>query len=253
MSAKGSRPPASPPPPPPPVPTPKPTPPPQPAPAVKPSKTLPAVPINMSGLPGGGMVGMSVAVDSGGGAGAVTARQAGGLIDMKLPVSPRTGTIPIALQNLAKAINIAFQTNYGENHLESVYHAAIVRKGEIQIVHKEYFGYGYTWFSQFGKLLQSMSLTLQGPDPASPEGQRAIQEIGPRSIRGLLNLMGRKMDLVPEYEDKVPAYVEQMLDRLEASGIIVGWTRDEWDIWTTAVGLDVKIRPKEQVAEGSTE
>ena len=67
------------------------------------------------------------------------------------------------------------------------------------------------------------------PRPASPEGQQRIAEKGPASIRGLFNLLGRKLDLVAEFEDRVPAYVEQMFDRLEASGIIVGWDRDDWD------------------------
>ena len=112
------------------------------------------------------------------------------------------------------------------------------------IVHKEYFGFRDTWFGQFGRLLRSLQLTLEGPDPASPEGQKRIAEKGPASIRGLLNLIGRKLDLVAEYEDRVPAYVEQMFDRLEASGIIVGWDRDDWDIRTTSIGLDIRISPQ---------
>ena len=162
---------------------------------------------------------------------------------MGLEVDPGKVGVKAALQHLAKAVNIAFQTDYGENYLESVYQAAIVRHGEITIVHKEYFGFRDTWFGQFGKLLRSMQLTLEGPDPASPEGQKRIAEKGPRSIRGILNLIGRKLDLVAEYEDRVPAYVEQMFDRLEASGIIVGWDRDDWEIGTTKIGLDIRIGP----------
>jgi hypothetical protein len=45
----------------------------------------------------------------------------------------------------------------------------------------------------------------------------------------------------------VPAYVEQMFDRLEASGIILGWDRNDWDIWTTQIGLDIRIAPKAEV------
>ena len=71
-----------------------------------------------------------------------------------------------------------------------------------------------------------------------------IAEKGPATIRGLLNLCARKLDLVAEYEDRVPAYVEQMFDRLEASGIILGWDRNDWDITTTRVGLDIRIGPK---------
>ena len=110
--------------------------------------------------------------------GTVTARKAGGLRDMALEVDPRKVGVKAALQHLAKAVNIAFQTDYGENYLESVYQAAIVRNGELQIVHREYFGFRDTWFSQFGKLIRSLQLTLEGPDPASPEGQKRIAEKG---------------------------------------------------------------------------
>jgi hypothetical protein len=183
-----------------------------------------------------------VAVDPGTG-GTVTARKAGGLRDMALEVDPDTIGVKGALQHLAKAVNIAFQTDYGENYLESVYQAAIVRNGEVQIIHKEYFGFRPNWFGQLGRLIRSMQLTLEGPDPASPEGQRRITEKGPSSIRGVFSLIGRKLDLVAEYEDRVPAYVEQMFDRLEASGIIVGWDRSDWEIWTTRIGLDIRIAP----------
>ena len=104
-----------------------------------------------------------------------------------------------------------------------MYQAAIVRRGEVHIIHREYFGFGDNWFGQFGRLIRSLQLTLEGPDPASPEGQQRIVEKGPSTIRGILSLIGRKLDLVAEYEDRVPAYVEQTFDRLEGSGIIVGW------------------------------
>ena len=188
-------------------------------------------------------VGIAVASDGGAG-GVVTARRAGGLRDMALEVDPQTVGTKAALQHLAKAVNIAFQTDYGENYLEAVYQAAILRNGEMIIVHKEYFGFRDNWFGQFGQLIRSMQLTLQGPDPASPEGQKLIEEKGPATIRGLLSLLGRKLDLVAEFEDRVPAYVEQMFDRLEASGIITGWDRDDWDIRTTKIGLNIRIAPK---------
>ena len=189
-------------------------------------------------------VGVAVAAGPGDG-GTVTARKAGGLRDMAMHVNPRSVGVKAALQHLAKAVNIAFQTDFGENYLESVYQAAIVRRGEVHIIHKEYFGFGEGWFSQFGRLIRSLQLTLEGPDPASPEGQKRIAEKGPSTIRGLFNLIGRKLDLVSEYEDRVPAYVEQMFDRLEASGIILGWDRNDWEIWTTQIGLDIRIAPKE--------
>jgi hypothetical protein len=187
-------------------------------------------------------VGVAIAGEPGR-SGTVTARRAGGLRDMALEVSPGKVGVPAALQHLAKAVNIAFQTDFGENYLESVYQAAIVRRGEVYIIHREYFGFGDNWFGQFGRLIRSMELTLEGPDPASPEGQERIREKGPATIRGILNLIGRKLDLVAEYEDRVPAYVEQTFDRLEASGIITGWDRNDWNIWTTQIGLDIRIAP----------
>jgi hypothetical protein len=198
-------------------------------------------------------LGLGVAVAAEGGGGTITARRAGTLRDMGLEVDPEKVGVRAALQHLAKAVNIAFQVDFGENELESVYQAAIVRNGELRIVHREYFGFRDSWFSQFGKLLRSLQLTLEGPDPASPEGQKRIVDKGPASIRGLFNLLGRKLDLIAEYEDRVPAYVEQMFDRLEASGIIVGWDRNNWEIRTTAIGLDIVIGVKEPEVVGEGE
>ena len=194
---------------------------------------------------------MNVGVARGGTGGpeTVTARRAGGLRDLGLDVNPQRVGVSAALQHLAKAVNVAFQADFGENELESVYQAAIVRRGQLLIVHREYFGFGDNWFGQFGRLLRSMQLTFDGPDPASPEGQARIAEKGPATIRGVLNLMARKLDLVAEYEDRVPAYVEQMFDRLEASGIIIGWDRGHWTIDTTSVGLDVRVTPKAVAGE----
>lgn len=178
--------------------------------------------------------------------GVITARKAGDMIDLSMQVDPKQVGVAAALQHLAKAINIAFQSDFSENELEAVYQAAIVRRGEVYVVHREYFGFQDSWFGQFGRLLKTMQLTFEGPDPASPEGRKRFAEKGPSSIRGLFNLLGRKLDLVPEYEDRVPAYVEQMFDRLESRGIIVGWNRDDWEITTTVVGLDIRISPKEK-------
>ena len=192
---------------------------------------------------------LGVAISTGSGeSGTVTARKAGGLRDMSLEVNPHKVGVKAALQHMAKAVNIAFQTDFGENYLESVYQAAIVRRDQLHIIHREYFGFGDNWFGQFGRLIRSLQLTLEGPDPASPEGQQRIIDKGPATIRGILSLIGRKLDLVAEYEDRVPAYVEQMFDRLEASGIILGWDRNDWEIWTTPIGLDIRIGPKEPSA-----
>jgi hypothetical protein len=179
----------------------------------------------------------------------LTARQAGGLTDMKLAVSPTKVNVKTALQNLAKAINLALQTSFIENELDRVYKAARVYKGAVKIAHKDYIGLGDGVFAKIGKLTKSFSLTLSGPDPASPEGKAIIEKTGGGSIRGLANFLGRKLNLIEEYENKVPTYVEQMLDRLEAASMIVGWDREEWNITTQVVGLDVIIRPAKDAKE----
>ena len=221
---------------------------PAPPPAPKRPGAMPMV-APVAPVPGmtGGDLNLGVAVEAEG-RGVVTARRAGGLRDMALDVDIRRVGVPAALQHMAKAINIAFQSDYGENWLESVYQAAIVRRGTIHVVHREYFGFGDSWFGQLGMMFRSLSLSAEGVDPASPEGRQQIAQKGPATIRGLLNLVGRKLDLVTEYEDRVPAYVEQMFDRLEASGIIVGWDRGQWDITTTRVGLNILISPKHDEA-----
>ncbi len=194
------------------------------------------------------------AAASGGAKGVVTARKAGGLTDMRLPVSPSKVSRTKALQNMAKAINLAFQPDFLPNELESAYKAARVTKGTVKILHRDYIGLGDGIFARLGKAARSFRLTLEGPDPTSPEGRALIEKHGGGTIRGLLNFMGRKLNLVQEYEDQVPTYVEQTLDRLEAAGMIQGWDRDEWEIVTEAIGLDVIIRPTsdKQPAAGET-
>ena len=226
----------------------------QPQPAPRRGVPLSGIPPVVSTPSASGDVSLGVAVSADAGGGTVTAlrKASAGLRDMAMEVDPDTVGVKAALQHLAKAVNIAFQTDYGENYLEAVYQAAIVRNNQIHIIHREYFGFRDTWFGQLGMLIRSMQLSLEGPDPASPEGQKRIIEKGPATIRGLFNLLGRKLDLVAEFEDRVPAYVEQMFDRLEASGIIVGWDRDDWEIWTTTIGLNIRITPKDEkkVADG---
>jgi hypothetical protein len=180
-----------------------------------------------------------------GGDGTITARKAGGLRDMMLPVSPSEVPLPKALQNLAKAINIAFSSDFLENELEQVYKAARVRKGTVEILHGDYIGLGDGVFATIGKVGKSFQLTLRGPDFTSPEGKAILQKhgAGKKRVRGVANFLGRKLDLLQEYEDKVPTYVEQLLDRLEAAHMITGWQRDEWEISTRLVGLDVVIQP----------
>lgn len=186
-----------------------------------------------------------VGVSTPSGTGTITARQAGSIIDMMLPVSP--GKVPVkqALQNLAKAINLALQSDFLQTELDHVYKAARVRQGMVQILHQDYIGLGDGVFAKIGRAAKSFQLTLRGPDPASPEGKQLFDKCGgkKRPFRGLIDLLGRKMDLIQEYENQVPMYVEQMLDRLEAARMIVGWSRDEWQITTTVIGLDVELRP----------
>ena len=177
------------------------------------------------------------------GQGTITARKAGGLGDMMLPVSPAQVPLAKALQNIAKAINIAFTSDFLENELEQVYKAARVRKGTVEILHADYIGLGDGVFATIGKAGKSIQLTLRGPDPTSPEGKAILEKEGRKAFRGMASFLGRKLDLLQEYEDKVPTYVEQLFDRLEAAQMITGWHRDEWEIATRLVGLDVVIKP----------
>jgi hypothetical protein len=175
----------------------------------------------------------------------VTAREAGGLRDMALCVSPTKVPVTKALQNLAKAINLALTRAFLETELDVVYKSARVHKGAVELQHEEYIGLGDGIMATIGKVGKSIQLTFRGPDPASPQGSKAYKDKGKaRPISGLLNLLGRKLDLLQEYEDQVPNYVEQMFDRLEAANMITEWDRSEWEITTKQVGLDVVITPK---------
>ena len=155
----------------------------------------------------------------------------------------------MALRNLAKALNLALKSDFIESPLDGVYKAARVRNGMVQILHTDYIGLGDGVFASLGKAAKSFCLTMRGPDAASPEGQAWIEEHGGGALGGILNLLGRKMNLLQEFEDKVPVYVEQTLDRLEAARVVTDWHRNEWEISTTLIGLDVMIRPTDKPTE----
>ncbi|HCS52954.1 hypothetical protein [Rubinisphaera sp.] len=178
-----------------------------------------------------------------GSGGEVTARRAGQITDMMLPVSPSKVGATLAMRNMAKAINLALLTDFLETELDNVYKGARVRKGTVQILHQDYIGLGDGFFAQVGKLNKSFQLTLKGPDAASPEGKKLIKENKGGMISGIFDLLGRKLNLLQEYEDKVPVYLGQTLDRLEAKRIITEWNSDEWLIETSTIGLDVMMTP----------
>lgn len=186
---------------------------------------------------------LAVAVSPDAGSGKVTARKAGGISDLDLDVSPRSSSPTKALRNLAKAVNIALKADYLETELDRVYKAARVSNGRVQIMHRDYFGLGDGFFAEIGRTLKSFRLTFRGPDAGSPEGEAWIAEHGTSSLSGMLNLIGRKLNMIQEFEDKLAIYVEQMLDRLEAQRIIKNWHRNEWTITTTTIGLDVLLEP----------
>lgn len=173
----------------------------------------------------------------------ITARKAGTITDLELSISPRSQSPAVALRNLAKALNLALKSDFLETDLDRVYKAAQVRKGAVRVLHKDFIGLGDGLFASIGKTAKSFKLTLQGPDPASPEGEQWVAEHGFSSLTGVLNLIGRKLNLIQEYEDKVPIYVEQTLDRLESRRMIRDWHRNEWKIETTTIGLDIIITP----------
>lgn len=173
----------------------------------------------------------------------VTARQAGGITDLDMSISPRTNTPSVALRNLAKAMNIALKLDFIETELDRVYKAARVYKGELRVLHLDYIGLGDGVLASIGKTIRSFRLTFQGPDAGSPEGQQWIAVHGVSPVTGVFNLIGRKLNMLQEYEDKVPFFVEQTLDRLEAKRIITDWNRNEWKIETTVIGLDIIMTP----------
>lgn len=170
---------------------------------------------------------------------AVTARVAGELVDLALPVSPNEVEVSQALRGMAKAINLALQSTFVETELEPAYEAARVHRGTVEVLHREYIGLGDGVFATVGRLAKSFTLTLRGTDPVAPERRRGKGG----AVAGIFDLLARKLDLVQEYEDMVPTFVEQMLDRLEAVRTIVGWRRDEWTIETKTIGLDVVMTP----------
>lgn len=186
---------------------------------------------------------LAVAVSPEGESGKVTARKAGGISDLNLDVSPESASTTQSLRNMAKAINIALKADYLETELDRVYKGARVYKGRVQIMHRDYIGLGDGFLAQIGRTMKSFRLTFMGPDAGSPEGEAWIAEHGKGSLTGVLNLLGRKLNLIQEFEDKLPVYVEQMLDRLEAQRIIANWHRNEWTIDTSTIGLDVLLSP----------
>ena len=173
----------------------------------------------------------------------ITARQAGEITDLDMSISPRVNKPQVALRHLAKAMNIALKIDFIETELDRVYKAARVHQGRLKVLHLDYIGLGDGLLASLGKSVRSFRLTFQGPDAGSPEGQQWIEEHGNAPVSGFFSLIGRKLNLLQEYEDKVPFYVEQTLDRLEAKRIIKDWHRNEWKIETTLVGLDIIMTP----------
>jgi hypothetical protein len=179
----------------------------------------------------------------------LTARRAGGIVDLALSISPVTQPVAHALRNLAKAMNLALKSDFIETPLDEVYKAARVYRGSVRLLHRDYIGLGDGVFASLGKAAKSFQLTMRGPDAGSPEGAAWIAEHGRGTLGGVLNLIGRKLNLLQEFEDKVPIYVEQTLDRLEATKVITDWNRNEWQIATQVVGLEVVITPTSADAE----
>ncbi len=192
---------------------------------------------------------LMLGVTASAGVDSVTARRAGGMKDLHLCVSPKVVKLREALQNMTQAINLALKEDFLETDLDRVYKGARVWKGTVQVKHRDYIGLGDGLFATVGKVNKSFQLTLSGPDAGSPEGRELIEKNGGGALSGILNLIGRKLDLLQEFEDKVPLFVEQALDRLEAKGMIVEWHRHEWTIETTFVGLDIILTPVLETAE----
>ncbi|MEO0480385.1 MAG: hypothetical protein AAF196_12965 [Planctomycetota bacterium] len=189
---------------------------------------------------------LSLAIQKGEVSEVLTARIAGKLEDMELDVSPSSTDIDQACRNMAKALNIALQGDFLETRLEPVYEAARVHEGTVHILHQEYIGLGDGVMASIGRAAKSFTLSLRGPDPAAVKLDEAPEdpEPGARPVTGMLNWLARKLDLVQEYEDMVPHFTAQTLDRLESVRLVKNWSRTEWEIETTTIGLDVVLTPK---------
>lgn len=181
----------------------------------------------------------------------IVARRTGELTDLQLCISPSQVGVKLAARNLAKAINLALEADFIETPLDGLYRAARVRNGKITVYHDDYFGLGDGLMASLGKTVKSFTLTLKGPDPVSTEGKKWVKQNGGGSLSGVLNLIARKLNLLQEFEDEVPTYVQQMLDRLEARKIVTHWNRDEWKVETTTIGLDVILTPVTPMNEKS--
>ena len=120
----------------------------------------------------------------------ITARRAGDMADLQLCISPVRQQIPIALRNLAKALNLALKSDFIETPLDAVYKAARVHNGAVQILHRDYIGLGDGVFASLGKAAKSFCLTMRGPDAASPEGQAWIEQHGGGALRRHLQSAG---------------------------------------------------------------
>ena len=113
-----------------------------------------------------------------GGDGEVTARMAGGLVDMNLSISPRQNPVPVALRNLAKAINLALKNDFLETDLDGIYKVARVWKGQVQIMHKDYIGLGDGLFASVGRRSRCNS-PCEARTPPHPRAQPGSPNMGP--------------------------------------------------------------------------
>ena len=104
-------------------------------------------------------------------------------------MSPSAVPVAKALQNLAKAINVAFEGGFLENELESVYKGARVRKGTVEIMHSEYIGLGDGVFAKIGRFAKSVQLTFRGPDPAPPPDPTDPTAITEVAVPGMLKVI----------------------------------------------------------------
>ncbi len=91
---------------------------------------------------------------------------------MKMPVSPAGSEVDLCLENMAKAINLALQTDFLETELDRVYAAARVKRGAVQVLHKDYIGLGDGLFAKFGRAAKSLQLTFGDPTQRHPKARR---------------------------------------------------------------------------------
>jgi len=114
----------------------------------------------------------------------ITARIAGAMDDMHLPVSPASVTAKAALRNMAKAINLALKSDFIESDLDLVYKAARVHANQVEVLHHQYIGLGNGLFAKIGKTDSIFLINTSGTGPSVARRRKMVQKTWHQSSAG---------------------------------------------------------------------